>query len=216
MCARSFFVFFQVFIVVASEKREREARLFSFNTVEDDVRIDLQFGVPFISIPVKKTVDTFGTSLGLPTININPASLAVGGVIVMATTVLIPFLVKSYIYEHPQRRYAKLLQVADFENSEVLEFASRMLSETRSVRGCALRMACWTGQMPASEDIMRMWDQVLSNKLLSSMVNATAVEDAMLSGRTGRDCSSYNPCPLREHHLPVLVNNIAFLAKGLV
>lgn len=32
-------MFFQVFIVVASEKREREARLFSFNTVEDDVRV---------------------------------------------------------------------------------------------------------------------------------------------------------------------------------
>ncbi|XP_063831232.1 uncharacterized protein LOC135080520 isoform X1 [Ostrinia nubilalis] len=215
MCAKCWLVFFQVFIVVASDKGgPRQSRFFTFNTVNDDIRIDLDFSVPFISIPVKKTVENFGTSLGLPTINVNPASLALGGVMVIATTVLIPFLVKNYAYDYPHRRYAKLLQVADFDNSEFLDFASQMLSDTRSVRGCALRVACWTGQMPDSTDFMRTWDQVLRNKLLSTMVNATAVHDAMLSGHAGRDCSTYNPCPLQEHHFPLLVKHITRVTRG--
>ncbi|XP_063831234.1 uncharacterized protein LOC135080520 isoform X2 [Ostrinia nubilalis] len=190
MCAKCWLVFFQVFIVVASDKGgPRQSRFFTFNTVNDDIR-------------------------GLPTINVNPASLALGGVMVIATTVLIPFLVKNYAYDYPHRRYAKLLQVADFDNSEFLDFASQMLSDTRSVRGCALRVACWTGQMPDSTDFMRTWDQVLRNKLLSTMVNATAVHDAMLSGHAGRDCSTYNPCPLQEHHFPLLVKHITRVTRG--
>ncbi|KAJ0173512.1 hypothetical protein K1T71_010661 [Dendrolimus kikuchii] len=57
--------------------------------------IDLDFSIPFISIPVRKTIDSFDT-LDFPTININPASLALGGAVVLGTTVLAPLFLQSY------------------------------------------------------------------------------------------------------------------------
>uniref|UniRef100_A0A336MF90 CSON000712 protein n=1 Tax=Culicoides sonorensis TaxID=179676 RepID=A0A336MF90_CULSO len=36
---------------------KREPRLFSFNTEDEDVNIKMEFGVPFITVPTKRTID---------------------------------------------------------------------------------------------------------------------------------------------------------------
>ncbi|KAJ0173515.1 hypothetical protein K1T71_010664 [Dendrolimus kikuchii] len=82
-----------------------------------------------------------------------------------------------------------------------------MLSDTRSVRGCALRIACWTSQSNFM-DPAKVIHKIASNRLLSSIVNSTAIEDAMLSGINGRDCMTYNPCPVKEEYIPMIIHNI--------
>ncbi|PZC77816.1 hypothetical protein B5X24_HaOG202927 [Helicoverpa armigera] len=107
-----FYILCFVFIVVNSKdvqkKREggRRGKLFSFNTVDEDIRIDLDFTVPFISIPVKRTMNSAHGLLDFPLININPASLALGGAVVLGTSIVVPFLLKYYAYE-ASGRYAR-------------------------------------------------------------------------------------------------------------
>lgn len=53
-----------------------------------------------------------------------------------------------------------------------------------------------------------------SNKLLSAMVNSSSVEDALISGLHGRSCNSYSPCPIQEHHMPLLMSNLALFTNA--
>ncbi|KAL4702756.1 hypothetical protein ACJJTC_002296 [Scirpophaga incertulas] len=220
MYGRTIILLCQLSALVLCERKyeSRKARLFSFNTVNEDIRIDLDFSIPFISIPVKKTMDAaIGASgLGLPTININPASLALGGAVVLGTTVLVPLLLKSYAMNNPHHKYLRILEATEFETEDLVSVASKLVTESRTVRGCALRLACWTGQIPAEVDAMKLWNTLLNNRLLSSMINTTAVEDAMISGRHGRDCATYRPCPLTEAHMPMIISNFIMFANKLV
>ncbi|XP_075982930.1 uncharacterized protein LOC142981127 [Anticarsia gemmatalis] len=213
------FIYFMTILVKCDNGRRkrdyvgRQAKFFSFNVMEEDITIDLDFNIPFIKIPVKKTTDSVYGLTEFPTININPASIALGGAVVLGTTVLIPFLLKYYTYHHDDYRYARILDNAEFGADALLDFAQQMVMNSHGFRGCPLRLACWAAQREVA-DPHAILNQITNNKLLSSMVNSSAVEDAMISGMHGRSCSSYGPCPLQEHHLPVIMNNLAVLTNN--
>ncbi|XP_060805209.1 uncharacterized protein LOC132902805 [Amyelois transitella] len=194
---------------------KRRARLFTFNTLDHDIVVSMEFSIPFLTIPVKKTMDDgLGlSSLGLPPVNINPGALALGGAIVLGTTIIIPLILKKFAYQYPEQRYSKLLNTAGFEADVLLEFVNEVV-ENKSFQSCALRIACWSGQSGQYVEFIKMWDQITSNKIISSMINATAVEDAMVQGRKGLDCLTYTPCPLRRNHLQEIMKNIAFFMKS--
>ncbi|XP_053613386.1 uncharacterized protein LOC128676940 [Plodia interpunctella] len=207
--------FICVSLVCGHKNRDkRRARLFSFNTLENDIKVNLEFSIPFLSIPVKKTMDSgFGLqSLGLPTVNLNPGALALGGAVVLGTTFVIPLLLKKFANQYPERRYSKMLNNAEFDADLLLGFVNELL-DSHSVHGCSLRVACWSGQSAHYGDFMKLWDQVTSNKIISTMVNTTAVEDAMIQGRNGHDCLTFTPCPLQKNHLPQIMKNISLLTK---
>ncbi|RVE53901.1 hypothetical protein evm_001563 [Chilo suppressalis] len=99
-----------VIIYVSSESNSepRRGRLFSFNSKNEDIKIDLEFSIPFVSIPVKQTMESaFGLASGYPLININPTSLVFGGAVLLVTTTLVPWLLKSYTVHNPQKKYFK-------------------------------------------------------------------------------------------------------------
>ncbi|XP_049878224.1 uncharacterized protein LOC126375324 [Pectinophora gossypiella] len=206
-----------VFVLVTSENRfekdnngPKKARLFTFNTNDDDaVTVDLEFSIPFLTIPAKNAVSYFnGFWPSVPSININLATLALGGAIIFGSTVLLPLLSKNLAAQYPHDRYSRLLDSAQFSTDALLDIASQLLADGQSVRGCALRISCWTAQRSDAETI-RTWHQIMSNNLLSPVINSTAVADAMMSGKHGRDCETYSPCPLKEQHVPMLLNNLA-------
>ncbi|XP_047033942.1 uncharacterized protein LOC124640277 isoform X2 [Helicoverpa zea] len=149
--------------------------------------------------------------LDFPLVNINPASLALGGAVVLGTSIVVPFLLKYYAYE-ASGRYARILDNAEFGADAVLDFAQQMMSGSHGFRGCPLKIACWAAQQEYVNTRVVL-NHIVNNRLLSSMVNSSAVEDAMLSGMHGRSCSSYGPCPLQERHLPILMNNLAVLTN---
>ncbi|XP_063539385.1 uncharacterized protein LOC134748523, partial [Cydia strobilella] len=205
----------------------------------DDLQVDLDFSIPFLSIPLKPTVDNVFGSIGIPTVNVNLPALVLGGGVVIASTFLLPLLFKNYAHHPPYERYAKnirwlkfvqyirvqrtlnycrkmfsitVLEHTQFGADGVLDFASNVLSG--GVQGCALRVACWSGQRD-HEDGAKFWTRVMSNQLLSTLVNSTAVEDAIASGRRGRDCSVYSPCPLTAQHYPMLMKNLIQLTNTI-
>ncbi|CAB3248840.1 unnamed protein product [Arctia plantaginis] len=87
-----------------------------------------------------------------------------------------------------------------------------MLMNSDGFGGCPLRLACWATQKHIA-DPRAILSQIINNKLLSAMVNSSSVEDAMISGLHGRSCTTYSPCPLQEHHVPLLMNNLAMLTN---
>ncbi|KAJ8723734.1 hypothetical protein PYW07_007714 [Mythimna separata] len=102
------FLYFVVILVNCEHVRKRkeggrQGKLFTFNTVDEDIKIDLDFTVPFLSIPVKKTMNSAYGMLDFPTININPASLALGGAVVLGTSIVVPLILKFYANEHSER-----------------------------------------------------------------------------------------------------------------
>ncbi|GBP17929.1 hypothetical protein EVAR_7922_1 [Eumeta japonica] len=72
-------------------------------------RVDLDFTVPFISIPIRKSFNAMigGEGFVFPTANINMAGLALGGAMVFGSVVILPILVKAYAAHHPDQPYAK-------------------------------------------------------------------------------------------------------------
>ncbi|XP_035449660.1 uncharacterized protein LOC118275704 [Spodoptera frugiperda] len=196
---------------VRKRREGRQGKLFTFNTLNEDIKIDLDFTVPFLSIPVKKTMNSAYGLLDFPTININPASLALGGAVVLGTSIAVPFILKYYAHE-TNERYGRILDNAEFSADAVLDFAHQMLSGSHGLRGCPLRVACWAAQQEYANP-REIINQIVNNRLLASIVNSSAVEDAMISGRHGRSCSSYAPCPLQEHHVPMLMTNLAILTN---
>ncbi|KAG7297784.1 hypothetical protein JYU34_018526 [Plutella xylostella] len=87
----------------------RKAKLLTFNTDDDDtLAVNLEFSIPFVKIPIKKTMETFGpTDVSLPSINVNLAGLAIGGAVVAATVVGIPLFMKTFAALHPEQRYSR-------------------------------------------------------------------------------------------------------------
>ncbi|XP_012553095.2 uncharacterized protein LOC105842982 isoform X1 [Bombyx mori] len=200
---------FSFFSTTTKSESNRERRFLTFHTLEEMIKVDLDLTIPFITIPIKKSEHSSGF-LDLPVANINPAGLALGGAVVLGTTVILPFLAKSYTENHIPRKYFRVLDDAEFGSDVLIDFAGQMLNDKRNLQGCALRIACWM----ATNDYIepgRVFEFIVSNKLLSMIVNSTAVEDAMLSGLNGRDCVSYRPCPLRKEYLDLFLKNAAML-----
>ncbi|XP_047994229.1 uncharacterized protein LOC125232559 [Leguminivora glycinivorella] len=155
--------------------------------------------------------NVFG-SAGIPSVNLNVPALVLGGGLVIASTFLLPLLFKTYAHHPPLDRYAKILEHTQFGADGVLDFANNVLSG--GVEGCALRVACWSGQRD-HEDEAKFWTGMMSNQLVSTLVNSTAVEDAIASGRRGRDCSVYSPCPLSAQHYPMLMKHLMQLSNTI-
>ncbi|GJQ78373.1 hypothetical protein Trydic_g22199 [Trypoxylus dichotomus] len=69
--------------------RGKHQRLITFNTDENsDINIELSFNVPFVTIPVKKTMDATKGALA----NINVGAVVLSGAMFLVTTFVAPFI----------------------------------------------------------------------------------------------------------------------------
>ncbi|CAD7090212.1 unnamed protein product [Hermetia illucens] len=65
------------------ESLKRQSRFIKFNTLDDDLRVELEFLVPFLKIPVKRTMND-ASSIAKGFMNINVAALVLTGIMVIA------------------------------------------------------------------------------------------------------------------------------------
>ncbi|CAH0728576.1 unnamed protein product, partial [Brenthis ino] len=88
----------------------RRARTFTFIPEADDINVGLDFSLPFIKIPIKKTFDSASEygfpGLGLPKININPMALALSSVIIFFVSVVGPIINKVFEF-HDHNRFSR-------------------------------------------------------------------------------------------------------------
>ncbi|XP_072929724.1 uncharacterized protein [Epargyreus clarus] len=217
MVFKKLFIICYVMVLVTSENKMRrngrKSRFIAFDNENSDIQVSLDFTVPFVSIPFKKTIDSvFGglPGLALPKVNINPSALAFGATMILATSVLLPLFNKG-LGSYDTDRYYRVLDSENHETNIFSELSSQFLSVSR---GCPLRIACWISQRSNNGESGGTVEQIIRNKLISSIMNSTAIEEAIRNGRKGYDCSSYEPCPIREEHLPGLMKNFAILSNS--
>ncbi|CAH2094762.1 unnamed protein product [Euphydryas editha] len=107
----------------------------------------------------------------------------------------------------------KLGQATDNDDSNYQTFflSEQLLANSRA---CPQRFACWTGRESKEDtEAMQTWEKVMSNKLLATMLNTTALKEATLKGKKGHNCESYAPCPIEERSLPRILKNFAILTN---
>ncbi|XP_064073964.1 uncharacterized protein LOC135193827 [Vanessa tameamea] len=196
----------------SEEKGNRQMRFLSFNAENEDVEVGLDFSIPFIKIPLKKTfnaVAEFGIpGFSLSKININPIALVLGGIIIIFISFVAPFVNKVSDWHHLERSSRNDDDINDFHTFFITD---QLVAHSRA---CPERVACWAGRRNKNTGNMKTWKHIMSNKLLSTMVNTTALQEATLRGIKGQDCDSYSPCPIDEKSLPKLMKNFAVLTNS--
>ncbi|CAH2044993.1 unnamed protein product, partial [Iphiclides podalirius] len=90
--------------------------------------------------------------------------------------------------------------------SAILDIAKTLTSNSHS---CPSRLACWASRFSNRENL-EIWQQMISNPLLGTILNSTAVEEAFRAGRNGVDCESFAPCPFDEEQRANLAEFIMF------
>ncbi|XP_050354416.1 uncharacterized protein LOC126776159 [Nymphalis io] len=204
--------FFLLTFVSNEDKRNRQVKLLSFNAEAEDVEVGLDFSIPFIKIPLKKTfnaVAEFGIpGISLSKININPIALVLGGMIIIFTSLVVPFVSKAFDWHHLERSSRN---DDDINNFQTFYLTEQLVAHSRA---CPERVACWAGRRNKNAEHMQTWKHIMSNKLLSTMVNTTALKEATMRGIKGHDCDSYTPCPIDEKALPKLMKNFEFLTNS--
>ncbi|GBP17925.1 hypothetical protein EVAR_7918_1 [Eumeta japonica] len=103
----------------------------------------------------------------------------------------------------------RLLETTRFGTDGLLNLASGVLGDGQDFHGCALKLSCLTARDPNLEHSLGIFQQFSSNTLVSSMLNSTAIEDAVRGGREGRDCETYYKCPIKDSYVKSLLENIS-------
>ncbi|CAH0728573.1 unnamed protein product, partial [Brenthis ino] len=68
-------------------------------------------------------------------------------------------------------------------------------------------------QRTKNPESMYTWKQMMSNKLLSTMLNTTALKEAAVRGLNGYNCDAYTPCPIRKDSLQTIINSFSMLTN---
>ncbi|CAK1583851.1 unnamed protein product [Parnassius mnemosyne] len=90
-----------------------------------------------------------------------------------------------------------------------LEISKILMSNSQN---CPSRIACWISRNSDSESL-KIWKEMARNKLLATMLNTTAVENAFIFGRNGGDCETFRPCPLGAAQLSHFISNSSMFSK---
>ncbi|XP_046971587.1 uncharacterized protein LOC124538544 [Vanessa cardui] len=130
------------------------------------------------------------------------------GIIVIFTSFVAPFVSKVFDWHHLERSSRSDDDTNDYHTFFI---ADQLVAHSRA---CPERVACWAGRRNKNTENMQTWKHIMSNKLLSTMVNTTALKEATLRGIKGQDCDSYSPCPIDEKTLPKLMKNFAVLTNS--
>ncbi|KAL3285595.1 hypothetical protein HHI36_000125 [Cryptolaemus montrouzieri] len=82
-------IFDGIHVVNKARFESRQNRLISFQTLDEGISVELDFSVPFIKIPVKKSLSFAEGTLA----NINVGALVLSGGLVVGITLLMPILI---------------------------------------------------------------------------------------------------------------------------
>uniref|UniRef100_A0AAR5PCU0 Uncharacterized protein n=1 Tax=Dendroctonus ponderosae TaxID=77166 RepID=A0AAR5PCU0_DENPD len=127
----------------------RRSRLISFNE-EGDIRIELDFNVPFITLPIKKSMDMAKTSM----VNLNVGALALTGVILFGSVVALPIILTllnkkgaipaknpfTMLYSKNERQRSETSHLWKY----LTEIDNSLLENDIDVTSCSQRITCWT------------------------------------------------------------------------
>ncbi|XP_017055271.1 uncharacterized protein LOC108097483 [Drosophila ficusphila] len=181
---------------------EREGRGFHFHASGEDVSVELEFIVPFIKVPVKRSMnlarDAVQSILNLRTgALINTAVVVAAGAVIAAVVRLLiaPLVITSigngYGYKSETGRDMRRL-------TDVVE--SQLEEHNIDMSVCVQRMICQYLQRNISSGYARVLNVLTSSSWLHSFVDGTAVFHAIQTARSSRNCvHTYRSCRWPSH-----------------
>ncbi|KAH8247142.1 hypothetical protein KR032_011119 [Drosophila birchii] len=176
---------------------EREGRGFHFHASGEDVSVELEFIVPFLKVPVKRSMnlarDAVQNLLNLRTGAIlNTAVVVAAGAVIAAVVrlLLAPLVITSlgngYGYKSDTGRGMRRL-------TDVVE--SQLEEHNIDMTVCVQQLICQYLQRNLSSGYARVLNALASSTWLPPSFHGTAVFQAIQSSRSSRSCShSYRSC----------------------
>ncbi|BES90207.1 Hypothetical protein NTJ_03015 [Nesidiocoris tenuis] len=182
----------------------KKSRFISFNNDEGEVKVELDFAVPFIKIPTSRSRS--GTNELKPGLNVNVNGLATVGAMLFLFVTVVPKVVQLFI---PQA------QVTATENLIPLmgKLDDALRSMDISTTDCYQRSACWI----ASNSLVKYpfsSTEGSSSQWLRGFIENEAMQDAFQNGLKGGDCAVYK-CPLSMNAISqiIKIGRSAFTTK---
>ncbi|XP_044745974.1 uncharacterized protein LOC123307646 [Coccinella septempunctata] len=181
----------------------RQSRLISFNTLDDGISVELDFTVPFITIPVKKSMALAQGSLA----NINVGAVILAGGLVVGISLIMPLILTFFSKQHiipsqwkPGYRNAE-------DRSEIWSQIENILSSQKiDPTSCMQKYICSTisqslmniekGAASSSDKII---DGIASSPWLTEQLHGTSMYFALKNGLGKNNCSdTYKSCGVSE------------------
>jgi hypothetical protein len=173
--------------------------------------MELAFNVPFITIPVKKSIDMAQGAIA----NVNIGAVVLAGAIAFGFAVLIPGIVilmskKSF---NPIGSYLGYRSEDGQNWWDYLSLLDQVLTESDvDTTSCMQRMICWAvknsaqnvmeGQSSSSDKII---DGLATSKWLQQLVQGTVVDEALQNGLAKTNCSrEYSQCKISQRTIQML------------
>ncbi|XP_026837691.1 uncharacterized protein LOC113564492 [Drosophila erecta] len=177
--------------------QDREGRGFHFHASGEDVSVEMEFIVPFVKVPVKRSMNLARNAvqnlLNLRTgALVNTAVVVAAGAVIAGVVRLLiaPLVITSvgngYGYKSaPDRGMRRLTDVVE----------SQLEEHNIDMSVCVQRMICQYLQQNLSSGYARALNVLTSSSWLHSVVDGTAVFHAIQSARSSRSCThTYRSC----------------------
>ncbi|EDS31623.1 conserved hypothetical protein [Culex quinquefasciatus] len=197
---------------------QREPKFISFQTKDNNIEVEIDFAIPFLTIPVKKSVDGMMSSVmkGTSLININVGAVALAGVLAVGGALiggvaklfrdkelLTPLGPLNVRRTESMPTPSKTERDADEENAlwNLLRVVDRSLQRYDiDSTACTQRTVCWYVKEAAinvAERRASRMDTVLDGLAGAdwalSFATGTAIEDAIRAGRRRVNCEQAFP-----------------------
>ncbi|KAF5297080.1 hypothetical protein FQA39_LY02660 [Lamprigera yunnana] len=183
----------------------KQNRLLQFHTdTEGEISIEMQFGVPFITIPVNKAMDATKGAIA----KINVAALVVSAVIAIMSGFILPAIVKllSNKYRHPG--FSRDIKSESMDVWRILMMMDQTLIENNlDTTSCMQRFVCWAIQTSVNKipngqekNVNELIDGLLMTDFVSKIVDGTPIQSAIRNGLNGTTCErKYEACKISQH-----------------
>ncbi|CAK9813358.1 hypothetical protein ANTQUA_LOCUS7595 [Anthophora quadrimaculata] len=182
--------------------------LITFNSQEEDLRIDWSVTIPFISIPFNHKIGEHGEVS--PLLNVNTKALGIVGLITTLFTVVSPLFSK----QHRQFNYRSE------DSSQWLDMGNtinEMIFGNNYVAPCMQRIVCSVVSVAMNTDNPTSTDKIIdglsSHKWFKDVTNGTIIQDAVAAARKGNhNCAHiYKDCSITPKLLNAMMNELGIV-----
>ncbi|XP_066262505.1 uncharacterized protein [Euwallacea similis] len=189
----------------------RHSRLINFNA-DGDLQLDLDFNVPFLTLPIKRSMDMAKTSL----VNFNVGAILLAGVIIFGAAVALPVILMFFNKkglvpaENPLNIMYGRIGAQKSEDSRLWNYLNAidtsLLENNIDLTSCSQRFACWMvkkstqnvtrGKGSSSEKIL---DGLANSKWIQEYALNPLFKEAIINGIEDKNCTAiYARCRLNH------------------
>ncbi|XP_058985349.1 uncharacterized protein LOC109612168 [Musca domestica] len=216
-------------LIPNSISSDRKSRGLQFHADDKDVSIELEFIVPFVRVPIERSMTVAKSALrSLFNLNVSSilttgAVIAVGGIFAIILKFLFtPFVPAYAAFRQTSRTSGEYNSTlwqendnTDSNTQNIFSFIESKMHEN-NISVCFQKSICEFVQKSSSGNIEKVMDGVLSLDSIRNIISGTAVEQAVDAARSGEDCNGqFSNCNWNTKSLKRIFSMFTTLIKYL-